>query len=176
MMMRAFVVLLSMTSVLLLQGCSSSGSQDELRQQIEAIRKKPRGKVDPPPEFLPHSTFTYAAHQLRSPFAKPMDVEMVDLTNAKQVQPDLNRVPEYLEKFPLEALHYKGQLSKPNEAIGALIEDGQGATHRVKIGHYMGKSFGRIVDVSESQISLIEIVPDGHDGWVERPRILLLAD
>jgi type IV pilus assembly protein PilP len=31
---------------------------------MDAIRAKPRGRVEPPPEFTPMPTFTYAAHQL----------------------------------------------------------------------------------------------------------------
>ena len=32
----------------------------------------------------------------------------------------------------------------------------------------MGKNFGLVKQVNETKVSLIEIVPDGRDGWVER--------
>ncbi|MDX5297860.1 MAG: pilus assembly protein PilP, partial [Gammaproteobacteria bacterium] len=44
--------------------------------------------------------------------------------------------------------------------------------HRVRPGNFMGKNFGRIVGINDSLIELIEIVPSGHGGWVERPRTL----
>ena len=47
---------------------------------------------------------------------------------------------------------------------------------RVKVGSYAGKNHGRITEITQSQISLMEIVPDGRDGWVERPRSIVMAD
>jgi type IV pilus assembly protein PilP len=38
----------------------------------------------------------------------------------------------------------------------------------------MGKNHGRIVAINPNQISLLEIVPDGQDGYIERPRTLIL--
>ena len=38
----------------------------------------------------------------------------------------------------------------------------------------MGMNQGRIVGISPTQIDLVEIVPDGRDGYVERPRTLVL--
>jgi type IV pilus assembly protein PilP len=59
---------LSLGAILLsgLSGCSSDF--DVMKARMDAIRAKPRGRVEAPPEFTPMPTFTYAAHQLRSPF------------------------------------------------------------------------------------------------------------
>ncbi len=157
-----------------LSACSSSF--DDVRAQMDAIKQKPRGKVDPPPEFTPMPTFTYAAHQLRSPFAPPLTQEQIDLSNAKKVEPDLARSQEYLERFNLESLRMRGTLARPGGSLFALIEDADGGVQRVKVGAYLGKNHGRIVDINPSQVSIIEIVPDGRDGWVERPRSLVLND
>lgn len=157
-----------------LAGCSAQF--DDVQAQMEAIKKKPRGKVEPPPEFTPMPTFTYAAHQLRSPFAPPLTQEQVDIRNAKKVEPDLTRPQEYLERFNMESLRMRGTIQKPGSALFALIEDGDGGVQRVKVGNYLGKNHGRIVEINASQVSLVEIVPDGRDGWVERPRSLVLND
>lgn len=161
-------------STLLLTACSASF--EDVQSQMEAIRQKPRGKVDPPPEFNPMPTFTYAAHQLRSPFAPPVSAEQLQLSSGKKVEPDLTRPQEYLERFNLEALRLRGTLQKPGAALFALIEDSNGGVQRVKVGNYLGKNQGRIVEITPSQISLVEIVPDGRDGWVERPRSLTLSE
>ncbi|HBP68048.1 MAG TPA: pilus assembly protein PilP, partial [Alcanivorax sp.] len=58
----------------------------------------------------------------------------------------------------------------------ALIEDPTGSVTRVRVGSYMGRNFGRVVEVSSDQIALVEIVPDGQDGWVERSRNISLAE
>lgn len=161
-------------SALLLIGCSASF--DDVQQQMEAIRQKPRGKVDPPPEFNPMPTFTYAAHQLRSPFAPPVSAEQLLLSSGKKVEPDLTRPQEYLERFNLEALRLRGTLQKPGGALFALIEDSNGGVQRVKVGNYIGKNQGRVVEITPSQVAIVEIVPDGRDGWVERPRSLTLSE
>jgi type IV pilus assembly protein PilP len=121
-------------------------------------------------------TFTYAAHQLRSPFAPPLTGEQMLMVTGKKVEPDLNRPLEYLEKFSIESLRMRGTIQKPGQPLYALIEDSNGGLQRVKVGNHMGKNRGRITEITENQISLIEIVPDGRDGWVERPRNLTLRE
>ncbi|MCC2638763.1 MAG: type fimbrial biosis protein PilP [Moraxellaceae bacterium] len=157
-----------------LAGCSA-GFED-VESQMEAIRQKPRGRVDPPPEFTPMPTYTYAAHQLRSPFAPPVNVELLVSSLGKTVEPDLNRPQEYLERFSLEALRFKGTLQRPDGPLFAILEDGNGSSQRVKVGNYLGKNQGKIVDITPTQVSIVEIVPDGRDGWVERPRSLTLSE
>lgn len=157
-----------------LPGCSAQF--DDVQAEMDAIRKKPRGKVEPPPEFTPMPTFTYAAHQLRSPFAPPLTQDQIDLSNARKVEPDLSRPQEFLEHFNVESLRMRGTLQRPGGVLYALIEDGDGGVQRVKVGNYLGKNHGRIVEITPSQVSFVEIVPDGRDGWVERPRGLTLND
>jgi type IV pilus assembly protein PilP len=168
-----FLVIAAM-SVGLLAGCSAGF--DDVQYQMEAIRQKPRGRIDPPPEFTPMPTYTYAAHQLRSPFAPPSAVNQVEMQATKAVEPDLNRPQEYLERFSLEALRLQGTMRRPDGPLFALIVDSNGGVQRVKEGNYLGKNQGRIVEITPTQVSIIEIVPDGRDGWVERPRSLTLSE
>jgi type IV pilus assembly protein PilP len=158
----------------LLTGCSASF--DDVESQMEAIRQKPRGRVEPPPEFTPMPTYTYAAHQLRSPFAPPVDAAQLVTETGRKVEPDFTRPQEYLERFNLEALRLRGTLQRPDGPLFALIEDGNGGVQRVKVGNYLGKNQGRIAEITPTQLSIVEIVPDGRDGWVERPRSLNLSE
>ena len=48
--------------------------------------------------------------------------------------------------------------------------------HRVRIGNYLGKNHGRIVAAAETEISVVEIVPNGVGGWIERPRTIKLTE
>jgi type IV pilus assembly protein PilP len=43
-------------------------------------------------------------------------------------------------------------------------------------GNYLGQADGRITAIEEGQIALIEIVPDGVGGFVQRPAALALSD
>lgn len=159
-----------------LGGCGSSANLGELDARLNEIKARPRGRIEPPPEFKPIATFTYSAHQLRSPFAPPMDQELIEVQEGKQVEPDLGRPKEYLERFSLEALQMVGTISKPGQQLQALIADPSGAVTRVSPGSYMGKNFGRVTEVSEVNVGLIEIVPDGRDGWVERSSNVSLSE
>lgn len=158
-----------------LAGCFG-GDVEDVRARVEAIKAKPRGRIEPPPEFTPMPTFTYAAHQLRSPFAPPEAFEQVRVSVGRKVVPDLTRPQEYLERYNIEVLRFTGHIQRPGGPLFALMQDGDGATQRVKVGNYLGKNYGRIVEITPTQVSIIEIVPDGRDGWVERPRSLVLAE
>jgi len=158
-----------------LSGCSSDF--DVMKARMDAIRAKPRCRVEAPPEFTPMPTFTYAAHQLRSPFVPPSTLEeFLAKSTGKPVAPDFSRPQEYLEKFALEALRMRGTLTKAGSPFYGLVEDSDGGVQRVKVGNYVGKNHGKIVEITPSQINLVEVVPDGRDGWVERPRTLVMAD
>lgn len=57
----------------------------------------------------------------------------------------------------------------------ALIRGGDGV-HRVRVGDYLGRNHGRIVSITADAVEVIELVPDGEDGWLERPRTLALQE
>lgn len=164
--------------VSLFAGLASCASDfDLMKERMDAIRAQPRGRVEPPPEFTPMPTFTYASHQLRSPFVPPVTLEdLVAADPSKKVAPDFSRPQEYLEKYGLEALRMRGTITRPGSTLYGLVEDADGGVQRIKVGNYMGKNHGKIVEITQGQINIMEIVPDGRDGWVERPRSLVMAD
>lgn len=149
---------------------------DEVNLQMQQIRSEPPLPIPPAPVFLPVPSFGYAAQQLRSPFLPDSLALELKVMAGKRVQPDLARPPQFLEQFPLEALVMKGTLKNANGALYGLIQAPEGGVVRVEKGNYMGKNYGRIVDITQSQITVIEIVPDGRDGFVERPRNLVMID
>ena len=172
----ALRIWLPLAAALLLSGCGQS-SMDELKGELNAIIMKPRGKIDPLPQPVVVSTFVYAAHQLRSPFTPPGAAQAAQIALRQKVEPHPNRLHEPLESYPLDALHMRGSLdwSKTGQVQQAIVEDPNGQEHLVRVGNYMGKNQGRIVGITSTQIALVEIVPDGRWGWVERPRSLLIS-
>jgi type IV pilus assembly protein PilP len=113
---------------------------------------------------------------LRSPFSVPSVPEDVNRlnTNGLDIRPDPDRVREYLEQFAIDTLDMVGTLQKPEGDLWALIRDGEGGVVKVRKGEYMGRNHGRVVSVDNDRVNLIEIVPDGQGGWLERPRTLAL--
>ncbi len=162
----------------LLTACSQSDGFSDLDKFMADTRAKPRGHVEPLPEFKAYEAFSYSAADRRAPFEAPIDVQltMVDEEPVSDVEPDLDRPREVLENFELKSLVMVGTLQGVEGNLFALIRDGSGGIHRVRAGNYMGQSYGRIVGVSETRIELIEIVPNGRGGWVERPRSLSLDE
>ncbi|NNF67809.1 MAG: hypothetical protein HKM98_09910, partial [Gammaproteobacteria bacterium] len=51
-----------------------------------------------------------------------------------------------------------------------------GLLHRVKEGNHMGQSEGRVVEISQAEVKLIEIISDGLGGYIERPAAVVLSD
>ncbi|HRA92047.1 MAG TPA: pilus assembly protein PilP, partial [Acinetobacter sp.] len=73
-----------------------------------------------------------------------------------------------------ESLNMKGSMRGKNNTTVALIQTPDRQIERVQVGSYLGVNQGRIVKISPTQIDLVEIVPDGREGYVERPRTLVL--
>ncbi len=165
--------LILLTSVL--SGCSQSADTADLKQFVDRVLSTPRGRIDPIPVFKPYELFSYNASALRSPFALPYNAnELESVKVASDIRPNPDRAREYLEQFPLDNLVMVGTMQKPGDALYALVRDGYGGVVRVQRGEYMGQNHGRVVGITEAKINLIEIVPNGLGGWLERPRALAL--
>ncbi|EQM78838.1 type 4a pilus biogenesis lipoprotein PilP [Stutzerimonas stutzeri] len=159
----------------LLAGCDGGSDFDDLRAYMAEVRARPKGSIEPLPSFLPYEAFTYSASSLRHPFQPPIKIDLAQRQKgSKDVRPDETRVKQFLEQFNIETFVMVGTLT--NEAGKyALIKGGDGV-HRVKIGDYLGRNHGRIVDIGEAEVDVLEIVPDGEGGWLERPRSLTLKE
>lgn len=48
--------------------------------------------------------------------------------------------------------------------------------HRIRVGDFLGRNDGKVIAINESKIDVVEIVPDGEGGWLERPRSLTLKE
>lgn len=173
--MRGVRVVAMALGTLVLTGCGVSGDFDDLRSYMDEVRAKPKGSIEPLPAFLPYEAFTYSAASLRHPFQPPMKIDLTQRQKGtKDIRPDETRVKQFLEEFNIENFVMVGTLAK-GEGSYALIKGGDGV-HRVKVGDYLGRNHGRIVEISEAEVDVLEIVPDGEGGWLERPRSLTLKE
>jgi type IV pilus assembly protein PilP len=48
--------------------------------------------------------------------------------------------------------------------------------YQVKVGDYLGQNYGKITKITETDISLREIVQDAAGEWIERPGQLQLQE
>ena len=168
--MNNYKLLFSFMAGLVLVGCDSK--IDAVNQKMAEIRNEPALPIEPAPVFSPVPLFNYSAHQLKSPFMPSSLAAELKIMAGKRVYPNFNRQPQPLESYALESLNMKGSMrGKTNETI-ALIQTPDRQIERVQVGNYLGMNQGRVVKISPTQIDLVEIVPDGRDGYVERPRTL----
>ena len=159
----------------LLSACSGSSDTADLKRFVDDTLNKPRGRIEPIPVFKPYEFFSYSAAGLRSPFELPVIVDTeISVQAGSNIRPDLERPKEHLEQYALGALSMVGTLARDDGVLWALVKDGDNSVVRVKEGNYMGQNHGHILSISEYRINLIEIVPNGIGGWIERPRTLAL--
>jgi type IV pilus assembly protein PilP len=161
MKLKATAICLSLLTV---SACSQDVS--DLQTFIAETKSAHVGSVKPIPQFKPYESFSYSAGDLRDPFVANVDLKD-ESTKTSLLNPDSSRPKEPLEVFPLDTLSMVGILEQ-NDQLWGLIKDPQNLVHRVQIGNYMGQNEGRILEITESAIFLVEIVPDGIGGYIER--------
>lgn len=158
---------------LLLAGCGGEEYQD-LRDFVKNSGADMRGKIEPPPEVKPYEYFAYNNEtNLPDPF-KPRKPEKRSGGGGIN-QPDLDRPKEALEEFPLENLKMVGYLFR-NKVGYAVIRATDGKLHRVKAGNYIGLNFGLIKEVTDTEITIKEMVQDSAGDWTERVSSLQLLE
>ena len=161
--------------VLLLSACgrsitSTPGDAPNLEKWTADVRARPAPPLDPLPVMQQFETFEYTAQTMRDPFS-----DAWSNADSGGLRPDPNRRKETLEQYPLDSLDMVGTIGGGGNLI-ALVMAPDKVTYRVRPGAYLGQSDGRITGVHEDRIELVELVPDGAGGWLERPASIALED
>lgn len=164
------ILLLVVAAVLLATGCSRGMS--DLESYIAEVKARPGGRIEPLPEIKAYETFEYAPGDLRSPFVPDAPAAS---RNDGGVRPDADRRREYLEGFPLDTLRMVGTLTLGGRLYG-LVQTRDRLVHRVVVGNYLGQNDGRIIYITDSEIQLLEIIPDGLGGYIERAASIGLGE
>lgn len=172
--MRLTSLCLLLIPLAVLSGCGA-GDFTDLQSYMDEVRARPKGAIEPLPKFQPYEAFTYTASALRSPFQPSVKIDILaQQRGSKDIKPDETRIKQFLEGFNIEVFEMVGTLSNGAD-LNALVR-GAGGVHRVKVGDYLGRNNGRIVSIKDSSVDVIEIVPDGEGGWLERPRSIPLKE
>jgi type IV pilus assembly protein PilP len=156
---------------LLLTACGGEPYED-LKQFVKDSDSLPRGRIEPLPEVKPYEPVAYNAFELSDPF-RPRKVEQAK--GGGGLTPDLNRRKEALEAYPLDNLRMVGTLEQ-GRGIFALVRTPDNTLYRVKQGNYIGQNFGFITQITDSSVTLKEIVQDGTGDWSERVSTLQLLE
>ena len=179
-MMKTLFSFFLLINFFVLSGCDAGSGYADLDQFMKAADDKPSGKIEPLPEVEAYQAFEYSQAGSRDPFTRPVEVVLTEIQvqdDQSTIKPNLDRVKEVLEGFQLTQLKMVGTLQRGDaNTLFALIADNSGGVHMVKAGQHIGTNYGRVVNITESRIDLIEIVPNGHSGWLERPRTVSLDE
>jgi len=159
-------LLLALLPVAVLSGCTAN--MTDLKQEVHKILKRPGGKIEPIPEMKPLPKYSYVETKDRTPFNPPVQKKEKKTSG---LMPDMNRPKEPLERYPLDALAMQGIIKRKN-MVYALIRDGDGVIHEVQIGNHMGLNYGKVIKITDNQVTLQEIVPDGQGGWRKQTAIV----
>jgi type IV pilus assembly protein PilP len=159
---------------ILLGGCGS-GEFEDLNRFVEESKRGLRGRVEPLPEIKQFEAFAYDAFDLPDPF-RPRLRETPGGAPGGGPAPDPDRRKETLEAFPLESLKMVGTLERKRVRY-ALIRTPDNNLFKAKVGNYMGQNFGIITAISETALTLKEVIQDpASGGWNERSASLQLLD
>jgi type IV pilus assembly protein PilP len=179
-------LLLPALAAVVLGGCSNDLS--DLHQFVQHAKATQKAKIAPLPEIKPHETFKYVATDPKNPGKMRRDpfvaftTKTIDVIGKKGTgkkgkgpRPIEGRPKQLLEAFPLDSLRMVGILEQKGTRW-ALIKNSEGTIHRVKKGNYLGQNHGKILEITEDKVKLMEIVPDGLGDWTERPASLALIE
>lgn len=166
---------------LALTACGGNDFSD-LDQKIAEIKARPKGQIDPLPPVKTTEPFSFDLDGSRDPF-KPLDKEAAaEGTEAEEadngIKPDLTRVKEDLESHALDTLSMVGTIK--DSTLWGLVKSNDGTIYKVKVGNYMGFNYGKIIEITNDEIKLTEIVPDKNSDkekprWNEQPASLKLV-
>ena len=148
----------------------------DLRDYVAEVKSRPGGALDKLPDFPPPEPIP-AVSQKTDPFKSFLADELEN--TAKPIPPQEPPWPprneEELERYALDSLRMVGTLEQKDEQWG-LVRDPGGVIHRVRAGNFMGKNYGKIIEVSEQRIHLLEKVSDGHGSWEDRAAEIALSE
>jgi type IV pilus assembly protein PilP len=158
----------------LLAGCDSN--REELQVWMDETRRAAPPKIEKITEPKSFTPFLYESRGV-DPFSLgklKVGLAASPGREGNGLRPDTERRREPLEAFPLDNLKMVGNLRQGASNVGLLQADA--ALYQVRVGNYIGQNFGRVLKISEAEISVRELVQDAAGDWVERDTALQLQE
>jgi type IV pilus assembly protein PilP len=177
--MKVVFSIFLIASVVILQACGGS-KEDALKEWISKEHANRQPKVKPLPEptqFVPQA---YNKSSELDPFNSQKLTQALQRESGKNVKDDTLITPELarrkgpLEGIPLDTISMVGIITKSTVPIALIKVDN--LLYQVKVGDYLGKNYGRISKITNTQINLREIVAETEGEWVERNVTLQLQE
>jgi type IV pilus assembly protein PilP len=177
--MRVSVLALMTLCSGLLSACGAS-REDDVRQWMAEERNRTQPKVasiPAPKQFKPEPYSNVAA---MDPFSNQKLTQALKrdssqaAANVALIAPELARRKEPLEAFPLDAMALVGSIIKSGQHVALLKVDN--LLYQVRVGGYIGQNYGKVTKITETEITLREIVQDAVGEWIERIATIQLQE
>ncbi|TXH89173.1 MAG: pilus assembly protein PilP [Rhodoferax sp.] len=175
--MRLLSLILLISSIV--SGCGGS-KEDDVRQWMAEERNRTQPKVAPipaPKQFTPEP---YNNATALEPFSNQKLTQALKrdssqaAANVALIAPELARRKEPLEAFPLDTMALVGSIIKSGQHVALLKVDN--LLYQVKVGGYLGQNYGKVTKITETEITLREIVQDAVGEWIERVATIQLQE
>lgn len=162
----------------LLVSCSDTG-QTELQRWMIEQRSQVRPSVLPVSESKKFTPQAYMEANSLDPFSiqkltQALRRESDHAAHSALITPELSRRKEALEAFPLDTMVMVGSLNRSNQPV-ALVQ-AEKLLYQVKLGDRLGLNYGRVTRITETNLTLREIVQDISGDWIERMATLQLQE
>lgn len=161
-----------------LQGCGSE-SQEPLTVWMQREREQIKPSVKPIPEPTKFEPYQYKSEQLLEPFSKEklagiLKSGQTNVQKSALIDAELERRKQPLESFPLDSMAMVGTMQR-KDGLVALVKVGA-LLYQVRSGAYLGQNFGKIVKITENEMTLREVAQDAAGEWIERSAALQLQE
>jgi type IV pilus assembly protein PilP len=134
--------------------------------------KDMKGKVPALPEMAAFPVVAYETETLTQPFSSGKIVTLE--AAADKTAPDRSRPKQPLEIFPIEDLKVVGIIMAGTVPYALIQTPAPNKPKHVRVGEYMGRSFGKITAISREGVTVLETVKDAGGAWVEQEKVLMV--
>lgn len=169
----ASLCVLSLLAVL--QGCGNP--HEELQAWMDQQRREAKPRVTPlvpPRKFDPQP---YLGVQAQDPFSTQklqVALKRESQQSSSLLAAEMKRRREPLEAYPLDALTMVGSVTRKGAPTALIKADN--LLYQIKVGEYIGQNYGRVTRITETEVTLREIVQDTIGEWIERTSTLTLQE
>ncbi len=171
-MKKSLVLLLSAS----LGACSAQ--IEDLVAYTDSVKANTNVNIEEYPEFVQLEPVDYSAVDLRSPFQRLQQrnesAQTVEVQTANCAQPNRQRPKQKLEAYGIDALQMTGVFTISGQKW-VLIKANDGSLHKAKKGQYLGLFFGKIINITDKEVVIEEMLPDGAGCWKTKTATLTMS-
>lgn len=165
-LLSRYLIIWLLFCMLALLGCERHETRlAGLKIYIEDVKHRPSQVIGSMPQWRSFGSFgNFVGKNRRDPFQP---------SQARGMRRGPDGIKATLAVFSLDALTMVGSLEQA-DSVWAIIAAPDGSVHKVKAGDCIGQNFSRVDEVSSTQITLVETVPDGLGGWEKKHTVVAL--